>query len=89
MPQHPYYIHIPYTCTECPRGAAPSVGRFPMRGDWILAKGSGFKMDTNVSTDTVYTYRINSSEDGKEVYECISDHALLTFEVNFSNKVIV
>lgn len=89
MPQHPYYIHIPYTCTECPRGAAPSVGKFPMRGDWILAKGSGFKMDTNVSTDTVYTYRMNSSEDGKEVYECISDHALLTFEVNFSDKVIV
>jgi len=74
---------------ECPDGTAPKVGKFPMRGDWILAKGSRFNVDSkNVLTNTIYTYRKHDITVGgagrkESSYQCISDHALLTFDVDF------
>ena len=68
-----------------------------MRGDWILARGPMFNVDSNSTmTDTVYPYRkmqlqetdaggaVNKQGQDAELYECISDHAIITFDVEIS-----
>ena len=46
-------------------------------------KGSGFNVDSNdTKTSTIYTYRKHDWNNGtKPRYECVSDHALLTVDV--------
>lgn len=68
---------------ECPKGDPPRTARYPTRGDFILMKGSGFDIDSNkTKTSTIYTYRKHEGINGtKPIYECVSDHALLTLDV--------
>jgi len=50
-------------------------------------KGSAFNVDSNrTKTSTIYTYRKHERENDKPRYECVSDHALLTFA---SDKAIL
>ena len=69
----------------CPGGKAPRAVR-AMRGDWMLARGSGFDINST-KTSTIFTYRLHKEEDQngveKTAYECISDHALITLDVDF------
>ena len=71
----------------CPNGDSPRTARYPTRGDFILMKGSAFNVDSNrTKTSTIYTYRKHERENDKPRYECVSDHALLTFA---SDKAIL
>eukprot|EP01083_Nonionella_stella_P278607 947506_1 len=68
----------------CPDGKAPRTARYPTRGDYILIKGSGFDVNNMTKTSTLYTYRKHYDEGKKEeMYECVSDHALLTIDIDF------
>jgi len=69
-----------FSSLECPNGGPPKITKYPMRGDWILARGPMFNVDSNSTmTDTIYAYRKK-----QELYECISDHAIITFDVEIS-----
>ena len=66
----------------CPDGDKPRTARYPTRGDYILAKGSVFDPDPGSMTiNTIYPYRKHEMSDGKSTYECVSDHAILTWDV--------
>ena len=66
----------------CPDGNKPRTARYPTRGDYILAKGSVFEPDPDLmTTDTIYPYRKLETSDSKSKYECVSDHAILTWDV--------
>ena len=67
----------------CPNGDPPRTKKYPTRGDFILMKGSGFNIDSNATKkNTFYTYRKHEWNNGtKPRYECVSDHALLTLDV--------
>jgi hypothetical protein len=67
----------------CPNGDLPRTARYPTRGDFVLMKGSGFNIDSSdTKTSTIYTYRKHEWNNGtKPRYECVSDHALLTADV--------
>jgi len=67
----------------CPNGDSPRTARYPTRGDFVLMKGSGFNIDSSdTKTSTIYTYRKHEVKNGtKPRYECVSDHALLTVDV--------
>ena len=67
-----------------------------MRGDLILARGPMFNVNSNSTmTNTIYAYRkkqlqqtnagaaVKQGQDA-ELYECISDHAIITFDVEIS-----
>ena len=67
----------------CPDGNEPRTARYPTRGDFILVKGSGFDVVSNLTeANTIYPYRKHEGSNGsKPRYECVSDHALLSLDI--------
>jgi len=49
-------------------------------------KGPIFNIDSNTTkTETIYTYRKHKEADGNFAwYECVSDHGLLTLDVDLN-----
>jgi len=75
----------------CPDGNMPRTARYPTRGDFILVKGPGFDIDSKLTkTRTIYPFRKHEGNDGaKPRYECVSDHALLSLDIEFKKDAFL
>jgi len=75
----------------CPDGNMPRTARYPTRGDYILVKGPGFDVDSNMTkTNTIYPYRKHEGNDGAKPWlECVSDHALLSLDIELRKKAFL
>lgn len=53
-----------------------------------MVKGPGFDVNSNISKrDTIYPYRKhNGGGRNKPIFECVSDHAILTLDVAFRKE---
>jgi hypothetical protein len=65
---------------NCPNAGPPVASKG--RGDWVLARGEGLRVDKE-SLTTVHPY-VKSEDD---TYECISDHSIVGFQASLSSEI--